>query len=788
MKRKVIAIVVAVTIFGLASHLKFQQPNPQGRKIAGLTAKSFLDKGKQNLSWPSGKDFLAKFNALEDDHEKIALFFEWSKAVPNSLYAELREKAPLLVGPALELEGFAEGLLGYTKIKQTMFVTKRKDVIDILENSKFSAINRGKFKKEKSDADALSTLLPQPEDMEKLRLKVAQMTKDAINDGTYISQYPNKETFGRLELVSQIGREVPYSFLTEHYAVSYARKKALIEASRALQEYYLFPHLATASIRERADESREIINEYFTNGISKSQKGANSIVGKIFQGNKEKMHKLVEYYDPLIGSNILATMLGAVESTQAGVTSALEVILNRPSVYAKAKAAADAENHDEFAKIVWEALRLNPVNPILVRIATEDVTLSDKKTIIPKDTLLFVSTHSAMMDDDPTTFRTDRSDDYYLHFKYDHPFYSAGDRLTEMLVPTIVEEVMKLKGIRRALGYYGELSRMGMGQAHEIRSFPEHFAVEYDADPAPAGKWQIADKNYPFEELLMDFDRNDYRNCLSGEYQYGSIPENTIKHFYSTTAKGLLFCRLKKEFRDCIRKNWAADILDKDANHSQMMYKCTNGIGKPDLLTNLEKYFYVSVFSETTEPRSPRYKPTGQEKRPVAKRISEARQTNDDKWQGGWNGGGWEYEDYLKFFNHYSYRDCHFNPIGVWHMKDNYKFEFYSRMNEPFRLYCFGPTEVQNIGEKLKKDLSGYLKTGETSVTLPSDAEMVEMHKATFAQCHKGKYDPDEGRIQGQLSPIEEWYFHKVMMEEKVGPLENVQFKWVAPEKDPEIR
>ena len=94
---------------------------------------------------------------------------------------------------------------------------------------------------------------------------------------------------------------------------------------------------------------------------------------------------------------------------------ALDQLLQRPDALAQAHAAAAAGNDALFAAYVFEALRFNPNNPGVFRVAAEDYTVAKgtmRATTIPKGASVLAATQSAMFDenkvDSPNEFRVDR--------------------------------------------------------------------------------------------------------------------------------------------------------------------------------------------------------------------------------------------------------------------------------------------------------------------------------------------------------------------------------------------
>jgi cytochrome P450 len=153
-------------------------------------------------------------------------------------------------------------------------------------------------------------------------------------------------------------------------------------------------------------------------------------------------------------------------------------LLDRPDKLAEAQQAARADDDPLLAQYVFEALRFNPNNPGLFRIATEDYTVAKGKmhaTLIPRGTTVIAATQSAMFDDTivdaPNEFRTGRPEYAYMHFGYGlHTCF--GQYLNRVQIPGILKPLLKRKGLRRADGAAGQLQYDG--------SFPRSLRVMFD--------------------------------------------------------------------------------------------------------------------------------------------------------------------------------------------------------------------------------------------------------------------------------------------------------------------
>jgi cytochrome P450 len=178
--------------------------------------------------------------------------------------------------------------------------------------------------------------------------------------------------------------------------------------------------------------------------------------------------------DVSIRNNLLGLLVGAIPTTSKCSAQALDQLFGRPAQLKGAQAAALADDEALLGKYVFEALRFNPNNPGLFRLAAEDYRLAKGSlhgTTIPKGTSVIAATQSAMFDerivDRPNEFRIDRPEYLNMHFGYGlHTCF--GQYVNRVQIPAILKPLLKRPGLRRA----GELQYEG--------PFPSSLPVSLD--------------------------------------------------------------------------------------------------------------------------------------------------------------------------------------------------------------------------------------------------------------------------------------------------------------------
>ncbi len=661
----------------------------------------------------------------------------------------------------------------------TVIVTKFADVKEVLDHPNVFTVRNYEKKIRDSVGDFMLAydetnfngvekpwmrqIMPE-KDWPRIRQIIRDEARKALTNATLIAAMPEGDYLSRIELVNNYARLVPIH-LTQQYFGFTADDWQMLKWSRATQFDLFHNVLNDLEIRKESVEAGQEMQKYVYEGLIPQRRRTprNDIISNLIRAADTKVFS--DLNDHRITTNIIGTLVGNVETTEAAVVQSLEVLFrpeNKEILVEVKRLALEIENHfdlkkseelmGEFSKYVWEALRFDPVNPFVVRYAKEDFTLASgtpRQTIIKKGSVVLAGTHSAMFDEEnfpkAEEFSIDRKQGgrTYFHLGYGH-HRCLGDYVSEIQVPELVRAVLLLPGVHPASGFRGQVIKYG-GLHPNYRAFPESFVVEYDAPKnaeaiLASNKVQVVDQNFAFEDYLMDFNRDDYRECLSQSPKTMPGYLSVMKYLYTidgvinSHARGdyryaLYWCRLKKEFRACLKnenknpKN-KFSLYAPSSAHSAALEKCSrNGLLRP-----AEAAFYRSVvLQDKVDLKSI---PTDQ-----AERV-----------------GGWEFEDQIKFYDRYTYRECFLNPAGLKAFPDSERMIFYARLPVEFRM-CNGP-------EVLKYDYFGkYLK--EFNIPFGTTVEK------QYPVCKDGKYNPETGRYEGGLSDTEKFWYPKYILGRK---------------------
>jgi cytochrome P450 len=186
----------------------------------------------------------------------------------------------------------------------------------------------------------------------------------------------------------------------------------------------------------------------------------------------------LEFGDTRIVANVAGLLIGTVETSSQAIVQVIAQLLGRPATLAAAQAAARAGDDTSFDGYVWEALRFDPINPLIFRLCESDYVLAGgtpHQTTIMAGTVVFACTESAMFDHrevpDPETFNPRRPDYQMMFFGYG-AHTCLGKYVALMMVPEVVKQVLLRPNVRLIPGAAGQLDFQG-------GFFPERFTIAY---------------------------------------------------------------------------------------------------------------------------------------------------------------------------------------------------------------------------------------------------------------------------------------------------------------------
>jgi cytochrome P450 len=288
---------------------------------------------------------------------------------------------------------------------------------------------------------------------------------------------------GRIDVVGQLSRVVPTRWIAAYFGCPWPSDEDLATWSTAAFQY-LFTDIdddpaVAAAARDASAKTRAWLDTSIRNRKAQPlQPGTplpDDVLGRCLALQNAGVPGMD---DSTIRTNLLGLFVGAIPTTSKCCTQALDELLKRPADLAKAQDAAASNNDPLLADYVFEALRFNPNNPVVVRLSVQDYTLAKgtmRETLIPKGSSVVAATQSAMFDDrfveSPNEIRAGRPAYLYMHFGYGlHTCF--GQYVNRVQIPGILKPLLKRKNLRRAAGDAGQLTYNG--------PFPSTMTVQFD--------------------------------------------------------------------------------------------------------------------------------------------------------------------------------------------------------------------------------------------------------------------------------------------------------------------
>lgn len=185
--------------------------------------------------------------------------------------------------------------------------------------------------------------------------------------------------------------------------------------------------------------------------------------------------------DEAVRRNIGGVIVGAVDTTSKATAHAVDQLLRHPDAFRAACEAAATGDVDRVGSHAFEALRFNPINPVLVRKAARTTVLAAgtrREHRVTAGSTVYAAVLAAMFDPsvfpDPYRFRVDRPASAYLHFG--HGLHGCFGRYVNLIqIPELVAALLRLEGLRRAPGADGAIAYDG--------PFPDRLLLDCGAGP-----------------------------------------------------------------------------------------------------------------------------------------------------------------------------------------------------------------------------------------------------------------------------------------------------------------
>ncbi len=365
------------------------------------------------------------------------------------------------------------------------FVTRAQDVIEVLDRErdfavvyepKMRALTGGEnFFLGMQDSAAyqhdvsIMRLIMQREDVHNIIEPLATRETERL-----AAQYPSS-----IDLPHDLTTRVPAVIVADYFGTPGPDQRSLIAWATVLF-WWLFQELSgDPAVEARAlDAAKKLcvsVDETIARRKASGEK-KDDLVGRalVLQASRP------EFTDLAIRNNLVGLIIGAIPTLSKVACLAVDELLRRPAALAGAQQAARDGDAKSFDAHIFEALRFNPLNPVIYRRANRDVTIAAstlRACKIKKGSMVFASNLSAMFDPlkvaDRNNFRLDRPGSDYMLWGYGmHTCFGA--HINRVVPPIMLRPILARQNLRRAPGADGALD------GGDTPPFPQHFVLQSD--------------------------------------------------------------------------------------------------------------------------------------------------------------------------------------------------------------------------------------------------------------------------------------------------------------------
>jgi cytochrome P450 len=313
----------------------------------------------------------------------------------------------------------------------------------------------------------------EPGDPDRIRTAVRRNAADLVDAAT---------PAGRIDVVQQLARPAATRLVADYFGVPGPDEPTMMHWMRTLFHETFLNIGNDPSVRAAGEASADGLHAYTDQliAIRRAQVAAgeptpDDMLTRLVRLQADPDTRLS---DEGVRRNIGGVIVGAVDTTSKAVAHAVEQLLRRPADLQRARAAALAGDVEEVGRHAFEALRFNPLNPVLARSVARDVELAAGTRWarrIPAGRTVYLGVLPAMFDprvfERPEQFRPDRPVESYLHFGGGlHPCF--GRYVNAVQIPELVAALVRLDGLRFA--------GSGKGRIRYDGPFPDELLVEFD--------------------------------------------------------------------------------------------------------------------------------------------------------------------------------------------------------------------------------------------------------------------------------------------------------------------
>lgn len=273
---------------------------------------------------------------------------------------------------------------------------------------------------------------------------------------------------GKIEVVDQLFRKVTFEVLFDYLGTPKPSDGDVGVWVMRMFEFLFADTFNDPGLRKEVELYAPVFRNYIQELIDarrKSGEKRNDVLGNCLDKQSQQEDG---FSDEKIRVGLIGCIVGGLPQLPMVGPHALEQLLSRPAILAEAQLAARNNEDTKLAGYVSEAMRFDPVGPVLSRTVMKDYTLAagtSRAKDLPKGMSVLVSFASAMKDGrrirDPEAFIPDRPLCNYIHFG--HGLHECfGIHINRGLLPAILKPLLKRSNVTRAPGAEGQLRKQGV--------------------------------------------------------------------------------------------------------------------------------------------------------------------------------------------------------------------------------------------------------------------------------------------------------------------------------------
>lgn len=308
--------------------------------------------------------------------------------------------------------------------------------------------------------------LARPEDMKALALATEKRAEEIV-----------ASSGGRLEVVDSLFRTVTFDILEEYFGVTQPATGDLRLWSTRMFEYQFLG--SDKALYDEIEWMAPALLRHIEDIITERRKSGDTSDSDLLGRALLRQEQGEGGWDDLfIRTMLSALIIGGPPQPPMVLPQSIEQLLRRPEALQSAHRAAVAGDEALTFGHVFEALRFDPISPILPREATQDYVIAEgtgRAHKVAKGDKVLAAIQSAMTDPrripSPNEFLPTRQPYEYMHFGLGlHECF--GRHINRAMFPAICAPLLRRNNLRRADGASGRLAFKGF--------FPSTLTVEFD--------------------------------------------------------------------------------------------------------------------------------------------------------------------------------------------------------------------------------------------------------------------------------------------------------------------